>query len=172
MIAIKIEETRIMRSFRRWPLRSACASAFLLFALVLSFSGQILAQQYVTANATIPFAFDAGGKIFAAGDYIVDSSVPSFVVIRSKDGKQSTEVPTIVYGEPVKKSEARLIFVKRDGKYVLHQLWGVLGRRTMTPELGDDSAAEKDTKEVPLTYPSDSAAPTSAPQPTPKGKQP
>jgi hypothetical protein len=164
-------EIYLMRGSSRWPVRRVCTSAVLVLTVLLSFSARVLAQKYVTAYATIPFAFDAGGKIFAAGDYIVDSSVPSFIVIRSKDGKRSTEVPTVVYGDPVKKSEARLIFVKRDGKYVLHELWGVLGRRTMTPELADDSAIEKQTKEVPLTYHTDGAGPTSVPPSPPKGKQ-
>jgi hypothetical protein len=146
-------------------------AAFLLLALLVSFSARLLAQQYVTAYATIPFAFDAGGKIFAAGDYILDSSVPTFVVIRSKDGKRFTQVPTVVYGEPVKESEAKLVFVKRDGKYVLHELWGVLGRRTMTSELADKPAVETETKEVPLTYPTGGAGPASVPPSPPKGKQ-
>ena len=160
-----------MRSFNRSPVRSTCTSALLLLALLLSFSGGVLAQQYVMANCTIPFAFDAGGKTFPAGDYILDSSVPSFVVIRTKDGKQSTEVPTVIYGEPVKKSEAKIIFAKRDGKYVLYQLWGVLGKRTISPELGDKPVSEKDTKEVPLTYPPAGTEPNSVPPSPPKGRQ-
>jgi hypothetical protein len=142
-----------MRSFSLWPLRSACASSFLVLALVLAFSGPVLAQKYVVANATIPFAFEAGGEVFAAGDYTVDSSVPTFVFIRSKDGKHVKEVPTVIYGEPVKKSEAKLVFVKRDGRYFLQELWGVLGRRRMTSELTDKLVVEKETRQVPLTYP-------------------
>ena len=161
-----------MQSFRRWPVPSACTSAFPLLAVLLAFSGRILAQNYVTANATIPFAFEAGEKTFAAGDYIVDSSVPSFIVIRSKDGKHSTEIPTVVYDEPVQKSEAKLVFIKRDGKYVLYQLWGILGRRTMTAKLADQPVVEKETKEVPLIYPNGGAGPTSVPPSPPKGRQP
>jgi len=148
-----------------WLTRSFRGSSFLVLALVLSFSQRLLAQQYVVAEASIPFDFVAGATAFVAGDYIIDSSVPSFVVIRSKDGKHSTEVPTVVYDEPVKKSDARLVFVKRNGKYVLHQLWGVLGRRTMTAELANQSVAGMETKEVPLTYPAKSTAgPASAPK--------
>jgi len=68
-----------------WLARSFRASSFLVLALVLSFSQRLLAQQYVVANASIPFDFVAGPTAFAAGDYIIDSSVPSFIVIRSKD---------------------------------------------------------------------------------------
>lgn len=142
-----------MRLFNFWPVRSSYASSLVVLALMLSFSGRVLAQKYIVANATIPFPFHAGEEEFAAGDYVVDSSIPTFIFIRSKDGKHFTEVPTVIFGQPVKKSEAKLIFVRRDGSYVLDAVWGVLGQRRMTAELARRSVVGEETKEVPLTYP-------------------
>ncbi len=147
-----------MRSFNSWPIRSARALSFLVLALVLSFSGSAFAQRSLAANVAIPFAFDVRGEAFAAGGYVVDSSAPSFIFICSKDGKHFIEVPTINYGDPVEKRDARLVFVKRNGKYVLHALYGILGKRIVTPELAEQSATDKDTKEVPLTLERSSSA--------------
>jgi hypothetical protein len=155
----------MIQSFRSWPLRSARASSFLMLALALSFSERVFAQRYVAAHVAIPFAFDVRGEAFAAGDYVVDSPAPSFIFIRSKDGRHFTEVPTVPYGEPVKKADARLVFVKRNGKYVLHALYGVLGKRIVTPELAEQSVTDKDIKEVPLNLePSNSAESIRVPQ--------
>jgi hypothetical protein len=147
-----------MRSF---DIRSICgplASLCLVLALLSMTSERVLAQRYVAANATIPFSFHAGTETFAAGDYIIDSSVPTFIFIRSKDSKHFAEVPTVLFGQPVKKSEAKLIFVKRDGSYVLDTLWGVLGKRRMTSELVTTSNGTEETKEVPLNYSSKTTA--------------
>ncbi len=146
---------------RSCDIRSICgplASLFLVLALLSMTSERVLAQKYVAANATIPFSFHAGTETFAAGDYVIDSSVPTFIFIRSKDSKHFAEVPTVLFGQPVKKSEAKLIFVKRDGSYVLDALWGVLGKRRMTSELVTTSNGAEETKEVPLNYSSKTTA--------------
>lgn len=147
-----------MRSF---DIRSVCgplASLFLVLALVSLTSERAFAQRYVVATATIPFSFQAGAETFAAGDYVIDSSVPSFIFIRSKDSKHYAEVPTVLFGQPVKKSEAKLIFVKRDGSYVLDALWGVLGKRRVNSELVTTYNGAEETTEVPLRYSSKPAA--------------
>ena len=154
----KVEEDKQMRSFSSWPIHSARASSFLVLTLVLSFSGRVFAQKSVAADATIPFAFDVRGEAFAAGDYVVNSSAPSFIFIRSKDGRHFKDVPTINYGDPVEKRDARLVFVKRNGKYVLHAVYSVLGKRIVTPELAEQSSSDKDTNEVPLTFETGSSA--------------
>lgn len=139
---------------RPFGIRSVCGPLLsLLLALALLFitSGRSLAQGYVVAHASIAFPFQAGTETFAAGEYTIDSSVPSFIFIRSKDGKRYAEVATVLFGEPVDKSEAKLIFVKRADRYVLDVLWGVLGKRRITSELASTSNGEE-TSEVPLKY--------------------
>ena len=127
-------------------------SLFLALALLFMTSERALSQRYVIAHTSIPFSFQAGTETFAAGDYTIDSSVPSFIFIRSKDGKHYAEVPTVLFGQPVDKSEAKVIFVKRDGRYVLDSVWGVLGKRTVTSELASTSTGPEETREVPLQY--------------------
>jgi hypothetical protein len=111
------------------------------------------AQQRITiAKVTIPFDYWVGSKKFPAGEYTLDSSVPTFVSVRNKSGSINEEVPTILYGDPVEKKDARLLFVNRDGKYYLKELWGVLGKRTVTSEYGI-AVPQGSGREVALTYP-------------------
>ncbi len=140
---------------RPFDIRSVCGpllSLLLVLALLSITLERAFSQRYVVAYANIPFTFQAGTETFAAGNYTIDSSVPSFIFIRSKDGKHYAEVPTVLYGQPVEKSEAKLIFVKRDGSYVLDMVWGVLGKRRITSELASTSDGAEETREVPLKY--------------------
>ena len=119
------------------------------FVLGMPAAGQ---QKFTTAKVTIPFEFWVGDKKFPAGDYTLDSSIPTFVTVRNKNGSINEQVPTILYGDPVEKKDARLVFVNRDGKYYLKELRGVLGKRTVTSEYGKTSSQES-MREVELTYP-------------------
>jgi hypothetical protein len=110
-------------------------------------------QRFTTAKVSIPFDCWSGDKKFPAGDYTLDSSVPTFVTIRSKDGKINEQVATILYDDPVNRSDAKLLFISRDGKFYLTELWGVLGKRVMTSEFGRNSKSESKRREVRITYP-------------------
>jgi len=110
-------------------------------------------QRFTTAKVSIPFDCWSGDKKFPAGDYTLDSSVPTFVTIRSKDGKINEQVATILYDDPVNRSDAKLLFISRDGKFYLTELWGVLGKRVMTSEFGRNSKSDSKRREVRITYP-------------------
>src|SRR5262249_45436236 len=98
------------------------------------------AQQPITvAKVDVPFDYWIGRRKFPAGEYILDSSVPTFLTIRSKNGAINEQIPTILNGDPVDKKDARLRFVRRDGKFYLNELWGVLGKRVVTSEYGKSS---------------------------------
>src|SRR6267143_688826 len=43
-------------------------------------------------------------------------------------------IPRILYGDPVSKDDAKLLFVRRDGKYYLTEVWCVLGKLVVTGE--------------------------------------
>jgi hypothetical protein len=105
------------------------------------------------AKVSVPFDFWIGAKNFPAGDYTLDSAVPTFVSIRSTDGKVNEQIPTLLYADPVKKDDARLVFSRRNGKYFLSELWGVLGKRTMTADFGRILPKYDLRREVRLTYP-------------------
>jgi hypothetical protein len=127
-----------------------------VFALLfgLMFVGIATSQPAITiAKVSVPFDFWIGSKRFPAGDYTLDSTVPTFVSFRSSDGKVNEAIPTLLYADPVKKNEARLVFVRRNGRYYLSELWGTLGKRTMTADFGRTAQKDDHRREVQLTYP-------------------
>jgi hypothetical protein len=107
----------------------------------------------VTATANIPFDFWAEGQKFAAGEYIFDSGFPGSTSIRRKGTKLAVGVPIIPYGDPVKKEDARVVFVLRDGKYCLVECWGILDRRVVTAEFDRRGQTTAGHREVLLSYP-------------------
>ena len=122
-------------------------------ACVLLSLGVGLAQTVVTASANVPFDFWAQGRKFPAGDYVFDSGFRGSISIRDKASKQSMAVAAVPYGDPVNKESAKLLFVRRDGKYYLTELWGVLGKRVVTAEFEHRGEKNNEQREVRLVYP-------------------
>ena len=77
-----------------------------------------LAQRVVTATANIPFDFWAEGQKFAAGEYTFDTGFPGSTSVHRKATKLTVGVPIIPYGDPVRKEDARVVFVLRDGNII------------------------------------------------------
>jgi hypothetical protein len=112
-----------------------------------------VAETVVTASASVPFDFWAQGQKFPAGDYVFDSGFPGSISVRDKSSKLGTAIAAVPYGDPVTKESAKLIFVRRDGKYYLTELWGVLGKRVVTAEFEHRGEKNNDQREVRLVYP-------------------
>lgn len=87
-----------------------------------------------SATASIPFEFWIGPEKMPAGDYILQTVVPSVAIIRSADGKLERELFMVDIGAPVSANESKLIFVVRNGKYMLWELWSVYGKRRLSAE--------------------------------------
>ena len=138
--------TRIFSTFVLAILR---AGAF--GCVVLLFSGLGLAQKVVTARATIPFDFWADGRQFQAGDYVFDNEVPGSAAIRREGTNSSIGISIILYAVPQEKETPRVIFVRRDGKYCLVELWGVQDRHVVTAEFEHRGEASEQQRQVPLT---------------------
>ena len=119
--------------------------------VVLLFSGLGLAQKVVTARATIPFEFWAEGDQFQAGDYVVDNEVPSVAAIHRKGTNSGIGVSVVLYAVPQEKENPRVIFVLRDGKYFLFELWSVQGRYVVTAEFEHRGEVSEQQRQVPLT---------------------
>ena len=134
------------RSTNHWPLAKLACVLFLVPTVSL-------AQRVVTATANIPLDFWAEGQKFAAGEYIFDSGFPGSTSIRRKGTKLTVAVPIIPYGDPVKKEDARVVFVLRDGKYYLVEFWGILDRRVVTAEFDRRGQTTAGHREVLLSYP-------------------
>ena len=119
--------------------------------LLLSDAG--LAQTVVRSGASVPFDFWAQGQKFPAGDYLFDSELPSSISIRAKGAKLSVGIPRILYGDPVSKDDAKLLFVRRDGKYYLTEVWCVQGKLVVTGEFQHRGEKNSEQREVRLVYP-------------------
>jgi len=137
------------RIFSRFSLAILRAGA--LVSVVLLLSGLGLAQKVVTARATIPFTFWAQDHEFQAGDYVFDNEVPGSATIHREGTNSSIGVSIILYAVPGEKENPRVIFVPRDGKYCLVELWGVQDRHVVTAEFEHRGEASEQQRQVLLT---------------------
>jgi hypothetical protein len=137
------------RTFSTFVLAILRAGA--LGCVVLLFSGLGLAQKVSTARATIPFEFWAEGHQFQAGDYVFDNEVPGLASIHREGTNSGTGVSIILYTVPQEKELPRAIFVRRDGKYFLFELWSVQSRYVVTAEFEHRGEISDQQRQVPLT---------------------
>jgi hypothetical protein len=139
----------MMRTFSTFVLAKLRAGA--LVSVVLLLSGLGMAQQVVTARATIPFNFWAQDREFQAGDYVFDNEVPGSATIHREGTNSGIGVAIILYAVPEEKENPRVIFVRRDEKYCLVELWGVQDRHVVTAEFEHRGEASEQQRQVPLT---------------------
>jgi len=119
--------------------------------VVLLLSGLGLAQQVVTARATIPFKFWAQNHEFQAGDYVFDNEVPGSAAIHREGTNSGIGVSIILYAVPQENETPRVIFVHRDEKYFLFELWSVQSRYVVTAEFEHRGEVSEEQRQVPLT---------------------
>jgi len=138
----------MIRTFSTFVLAILRAGA--LVSVVLLLSGLGLAQQVVTARATISFNFWAQGCEFKAGDYVFDNALPGSATIHREGTNSAIGVSVILYSVPQEKETPRVIFVRRDGKYFLFELWSVQDRYVVTAEFEHRGEASEQQRQVPL----------------------
>ena len=122
-----------------------------IVCVILLFSGLGLAQKVVTAKASIPFEFWAEGHQFQAGNYVFDNAAPGSASIRREGTNSAIGVSIILYTIPQEKENPRAIFILRDGKHLLFELWSVQGRYVVTAEFQDRGKVSEQQRQVPLT---------------------
>ena len=122
-----------------------------LVCMVLLLSGSGLAQKVVTAKASIPFNFWVQDHEFQAGDYVFDNEVPGSTTIQREGSNSGIGVSVILYAVPLGKENPRVIFVRRDGKYFLVELWGVQDRHVLTTEFQHRGEESEQRRQVPVT---------------------
>jgi hypothetical protein len=122
-----------------------------LICMVLLPSGRGLTQKAVTARATIPFKFWAEGHEFQAGNYLFDNAVPGSASIHREGTNSALGVSIILYAVPSEKENPRVLFVRRDEKYFLVELWGVQDRHVVTAEFEHRGEVSEQQRQVPLT---------------------
>ena len=136
------------RTFSRFAI--AILRAVALIRVVLLLSGLGLAQKVVTARATIPFKFWAQDHEFQAGDYVFDNEVPGSAWIHRERTNSGVGISIILYDVPSEKENPRVIFVRRDGKYFLVEIWGALDRYVATAEFQHRGEVSEQQHQVPL----------------------
>jgi hypothetical protein len=119
--------------------------------MVVLLSGLGLAQKVVTARATIPFKFWAQDHEFQAGDYLLNNAVPGKVLIHREGTNSGIGVSVILYAVPSEKENPRVIFVRRDDKYFLVELWSVQERYVVTADFEHRGEVSEQQRQVPLT---------------------
>jgi hypothetical protein len=139
----------MMRTFSTFVLAILRAGA--LVCVVLLLSGLGLAQKVTTARAIIPFDFWTQDHEFQAGDYVFDNEYPGSATIHREGTNSSIAVSIVLYAVPGEKDNPRVIFVRRDGKYLLFELWSVQGRCVVTAEFEHRGEASEQQRQVPLT---------------------
>jgi hypothetical protein len=137
------------RIFSRFSLAILRAGA--LVSVVLLLSGLGMAQKVVTARATIPFNFWAQDHEFQAGDYLFDNAVPGSASIHREGTNSAIGISVILYAVPSEKESPRVIFVWRDGKYFLVELWGIQDRHVVTAEFEHRGEISDQQRQMPLT---------------------
>jgi hypothetical protein len=106
----------------------------------------------VTARATIPFNFWAEGHEFHAGVYVFDNGeVPSSAWIYREGTNSGVGVPIILYEVPEEEETPRVIFVRRDERYFLVEIWGVKERYVVTAEFEHRGEVSEEQRQAPLT---------------------
>ena len=129
--------------------------AILLGSLVLLIpAGRGMAQKQRTAQATIPFEFWIAGSRLPAGEYRIEHvESTTYILFRSTDGKTVMDAYTLPLDEnPVKDSDAKLVFRIQNGKHYLYEGWGQYGRRVVTVEYGRPVPSGDNRAEVPVIY--------------------
>jgi len=127
---------------------------FLSSLAFLILVGQGTAQKQRTAQATIPFEFWVAGNCLPAGDYRIEHvESTAYILFRSRDGKIVQDAYTLPLDEnPVKESDAKLVFRIQDGRRYLYEGWGPYGKRVVTVESGRPAPSGDNRAEVPIIY--------------------
>lgn len=129
----------------RWLLRTCIVSCFLIaFGCCLAQAQRPLRS----GTADIPFDFYIAGNKLAAGHYTLELIAPTYVTIRSQDGKVQQDLYFLQSAVATKGMPTQLVFAIRDGKYYFAEIWSSLGKSQLTSfaaKPGDQ------TKDVPLT---------------------
>jgi hypothetical protein len=123
-------------------------SVFAACCLTLLFSGLAIAQDHPRRGTVdVPFDFYISGNKLPAGQYTLDVIAPTYLMLRSQDGKVQQDLYFMQTATPGKNPISQVVFAQRDGKYYFAEVWSWFGKAQLTsftPKAGDQ------TKDVPL----------------------
>ena len=136
-------------------MRAKRVTTILLSSLaLLLLVGQGTAQKQTMAQATIPFEFWIAGNRLPAGDYRIEHiDSRAYLLFRSTDGKIVQNAYTLpLDDDPVKASDAKLVFRIQDGRRYLYEGWGPYGKSVVTVESVRPAPSGDNRVEVPIIY--------------------
>jgi hypothetical protein len=97
--------------------------------LLLTVANSVEAQSAYRFKVDVPFPFVLNGQTFPAGTYVIertDPAKPNIVTLKKADGG----IARVFITQRVEKDEpstaSSLIFIKRNGKHYLFQVWTVV----------------------------------------------
>ena len=126
-------------------------SRLVLVCVLCLLSNLGFAQKVVTARATIPFNFWAQDHEFQAGNYVFDNEVPGSASIRREGTNSGIGISIVLYAVPAEKEKPRVIFVRRDDKTFLVEIWGVQDRYVVTADFEHRGEVSEEQPQVSLT---------------------
>jgi hypothetical protein len=127
-----------------WLIRSCVVLCCLIVVLPTSGSAQNPPR---SGSASIPFDFYIAGNKLPAGAYTLDIIAPTYVLLRSNDGKVQQDLyfmQTAVAGKDI---TSQIVFAVRDGKYYFAEVWSWFGKAQLT---SFNSKPGDQKKDVPL----------------------
>jgi hypothetical protein len=112
------------------------------------------AQTLMEAHATIPFEFWIEGNHLPAGNYQIEQieSVPYLLVLQPGGYIAAGAYTVAVDKDPVKDSDARLIFRIQDGKHYLYGGWGPYGKHVLKAESKQAAPSGDNRVEIPVGF--------------------
>ena len=103
-----------------------------------------------TGTADIPFDFYIAGNKLPAGQYTLNIIAPTYVLLRSKDGKTQQDLYFLQTASPGKNPPSKIVFALRDGKYYLAEVWSYLGKAQLTSFTSRPGDQSKDVPLIPV----------------------
>jgi len=103
-----------------------------------------------TATAHIPYDFYVEGTHLPAGDYTISPVADTVVLFRNAEAKAVGQAFLVPTGESVPTGEERLVFVLRNGRHALTDVWTPSGKMVVTSQQNRASAATDERTQVAL----------------------
>ncbi len=115
----------------RWLVVSSI-SVGLFLALAASMAWAQNEKHPRGGSANIPFDFYIAGNKLPAGDYNFDLIAPTYVLMRSQDGKVQQDLYFLQQSVANKNTPSEITFAVRDGKCYFAEMSGWFGKTQLT----------------------------------------
>jgi hypothetical protein len=108
-------------------LKQSVSAVVLFFSLITSVVS-VNAQSTHRFKVDVPFQFILNGQTLPAGNYVIertDAAKPSIITLTRADGGIVRLILTQRVEKDNPSTESSLIFIRREGKHYLFQVWNV-----------------------------------------------